>query len=143
MILNIKKIEENLLKIMSICIDTVNSIKVKKSELKVDGTLITETDKKIHSTIEKFLLKFDKNIPIISEEGQFIDQEFEQNLYWLIDPIDGTQSYSNGGLDYTINIALIDRGEPILGIIGHPPTKSIWFGSKDTAYKKIKKKILT
>ena len=73
-----------------------------------------------------FLLKFDKNIPIISEEGQFIDQEFEQNLYWLIDPIDGTQSYSNGGLDYTINIALIDR-EPILGIIGHPPTKSmVW-----------------
>ena len=86
------------------------------------------------------MLKFDKNIPIISE-GQFIDQEFEQNLYWLIDPIDGTQSYSNGGLDYTINIALIDRGEPILGIIGHPPTKSIWFGS-DTAYKKIKKKYL-
>ena len=144
MILNIKKIEESLIRIMSFCIDKVNSTKVKKSELKVDGTLITETDKKIHSTIEKFLLKFDKNIPIISEEGQFIDQEFEQNLYWLIDPIDGTQSYSNGGLDYTINIALIDRGEPILGIIGHPPTKSIWFGSKDTAYKKIKKKkILT
>ena len=140
MILDIKKIEENLLKIMSICIDTVNSIKVKKSELKVDGTLITETDKKIHNTIEKLLIKFDKNIPIISEEGKFIDQEFEQNLYWLIDPIDGTQSYYYGGLDYTINIALIDRGEPILGIIGHPPTKSIWFGSKDTAYKKIKKK---
>ena len=140
MILNIKKIEESLIRIMSFCIDKVNSTKVKKSELKADGTLITETDKKIHCTIEMFLLEFDKNIPIISEEGQFSDQEFEQNLYWLIDPIDGTQSYSIGGIDYTINIALIDRGEPILGVIGHPPSKSIWFGSKNTAYKKIKEK---
>ena len=57
----------------------------------------------------------------------------------MIDPID-SQSYSNGGLNYTINIALIDHGKPILGIIGHPPSNSIWFGSKDIAYKKLKKK---
>tara|TARA_Y100000589_G_scaffold331899_1_gene387797 strand:- start:4062 stop:4856 length:795 start_codon:yes stop_codon:yes gene_type:complete len=140
MIYDTKIIEEYLLKIMSVCIDTVNSIKIKKSELKKDGTVVTQADKRVHSTIEMFLLKFNSNIPIISEEGNFNDQDFEQNIYWLIDPIDGTQNYSNGGLNYTINIALIDQGEPVLGIIGHPPTKSIWFGSKDIAYKKINKK---
>ena len=140
MISKITKIEKGLLEIMSKCIDTVNSIKSKKAELKLDGSLITETDKKIHDMIEKFLLDFDLNIPVISEEGHFKETDFERNIYWLIDPIDGTQNYHKGELGYTINIALIDKGKPTIGIIGHPPSKSIWFGYKNVAYKKIKKK---
>lgn len=137
---NYEKVEENLLEIMVKCIDTVNAITVKRAKLKSDGSLITDADKKINNILNKFLNKIDINIPIISEEGKFSDREFEQNLYWLIDPIDGTQNYSNGGLAYTINIALIEKGVPILGIIGHPPTKSIWFGYQKIAYKKIKRK---
>ena len=52
---NVKEIEENLLKIMSDCMDKVNSIKMKKTEFKADGTIVTETDKKIHNAIEIFI----------------------------------------------------------------------------------------
>ena len=140
MISKIKKIEESLLEIMSKCMDTVNSTKSKKAELKVDGSLVTEADKKIHNMIENFLLDFDLNIPVISEEGHFNETDFKRNLYWLIDPIDGTQSYYKGGLGYTVNIALIYKGKPNLGIIGHPPSKSIWFGYDNIAYKKVNRK---
>ena len=46
--------------------------------------------------------------------------------YWLIDPIDGTRKHINGGNEFTINIALISKGNPIFGIIGHPPSNNIW-----------------
>ena len=56
---------------------------------------------------------------------------FLQDIYWLIDPIDGTSSFKRKLDGYTINIALIKNGIPILGIISHPPTNTIWFGSKE------------
>ena len=63
------------------------------------------------------------------------EEDFGKKLYWLIDPIDGTRSYNSGEKGYTINIALIKNGKPIIGIIGHPPSNMIWFGSKEIAYK--------
>lgn len=135
---DLKITEKDLFTIMVKLIHTVSLIKNKTGQLKVDGTLITETDKIIDNKIKEFLLSLNSNIPIISEEGKFNEKEFEQDLYWLIDPIDGTENYSKGGKSYTINIALIKNGKPFLGIIGHPPSKSIWYGCNNVAYKKIK-----
>ena len=56
-----------------------------------------------------------------------------KDVYWLIDPIDGTSSFARKLDGYTINIALIKDGDPILGIIAHPPTNTVWFGSKENA----------
>ena len=47
-----------------------------------------------------------------------------------IDPIDETSSFANKLDGYTINVALIEAGVPILGIIAHPPSNTIWFGSE-------------
>ena len=58
---------------------------------------------------------------------------FLQKIYWLVDPIDGTSSFAKNLNGYTINIALIKNSIPVLGIISHPPTNTIWFGSENNA----------
>ena len=58
----------------------------------------------------------------------------------VTDPIDGTQNYSNGGLNYTINIALIDQGEPVLGIIDILPQSQYGLDLKILLIKKLIKK---
>ena len=112
----------------------------KKIEKKKDGTFVTSVDKKIHQIIKKKLFSLYPSVPIISEEGKFRKEDFLKEFYWLIDPIDGTSSFIKGSDFYTINIALIFKGSPILGIIGNPPTNSIWYGCGHAGIK-IKNKI--
>ena len=59
-----------------------------------------------------------------------LDSYLEKS-YWIIDPIDGTSSYLNGGEEYTVNVALIVNGIPQIGLIVHPPSKKIWYAKKD------------
>ena len=137
-------VEKNLIKLMNEAINCINNEKDKTGSYKYDGTIITKADKLVDNIIKNYLEDFMPNIPIISEEGLYKDNDFIENIYWLIDPIDGTSSYSKGGDEFTVNIALIQDGFPILGLIAHPPTNSIWFGYKNFAYKiqNGKKKIL-
>ena len=72
-------------------------------------------------------------LALISEEGHFSESSFLDDCYWLIDPIDGTSNFAKNGKGYTVNIALIKEGIPILGIIGYPPTRTIWYGYKNKA----------
>ncbi|MAH89180.1 MAG: 3'(2'),5'-bisphosphate nucleotidase CysQ [Pelagibacterales bacterium] len=127
--------EKYLFQIIKKCFKELKSIRNIKAEYKMDGSVITTADKKIHNLVSESLLFISSDIRIISEEGNFKEEEFGEKLYWLIDPIDGTKSYFSGGKGYTINIALVKNGNPIIGIIGHPPTNSIWFGSNNIAYK--------
>lgn len=133
--ISLEYLEKNLLDIINESFLAIKCIKEIIVEYKNDGTQITEADKKIHKIITDKLSYFYNQIPIISEEGKFNERDFEKDIYWLIDPLDGTNSYSAGKEGYTINIALIQKGVPVLGIIGHPPSNSIWFGSKNTSYK--------
>ncbi len=127
--------EKYLIKLINKAIYCINNEKDKTGSYKHDGTIITKADKLVDNIIKTHLADFMPNIPIISEEGLYEDSDFTKNIYWLIDPIDGTASYSKGGDEFTVNIALIQDGFPILGVIGHPPTNSIWFGYKTFAYK--------
>ena len=128
-------IEKNLFEIMHKCFRIVIDKGDRKGTTKKDGTLVTQTDKDVDNAIKFFLENTYEDIPIISEEGYFKNEEFNQNLYWLVDPIDGTSSFIKGKDEYTINIALIEDGVPILGIIGHPPSNTLWFGYKNIAFK--------
>ena len=131
-------LKNNLFLLIKDCMSIALKIVDIQESKKKDGTIITKADKDIHSLITKRLSELYPNIPVISEEGKFDKNSFSQNIYWLIDPIDGTSSFAKGYDGYTVNIALIKNGFPQLGIVGNPPTNTIWYGEKNEAVVNIK-----
>lgn len=105
------------------------------SEIKDDGTPITIADKKANDIIIISLKQTE--LPIISEESRiagFSERE-KWNYYWLIDPIDGTKEFINKNDEFTVNIALMQKGNPVAGVIFAPALKQLYFGIiNDSAY---------
>ena len=99
------------------------------SEIKSDGSPVTEADFKANELILDSLKKITPNIPIISEETYTKDTIVSDQPYWLVDPLDGTKEFINKSNDFTVNIALIEESIPIFGIIAAPVTGTIWYGS--------------
>ena len=110
---------------------------------KDDNSPLTEADKASNAVIEKELKKLTPSIPILSEEGKDIKFRTRQkwNLFWLIDPLDGTKEFIKRNGEFTVNIALISDGEPILGIVFAPVLDTIWYGDiKKGSFKSKKNK---
>ena len=126
-------LKENLFFLVNKCIKIALEERYKEIKKKKDGSIITKADNEIHSCIFNELLALYPDIPIISEEGKFEEKSFTNKAYWLIDPIDGSSSYARGKSDYTINIAFIKDGIPLMGIIAHPPSNTIWYGKNKYA----------
>jgi len=116
-----------------------------KTEIKDDGTPVTIADKKADEFIHNNLKKNFSNIPILSEERKIPANCYGKNLHWIIDPLDGTKSFIEGGEDFSVCISLVINQSPILGCITHPPTLHTWTGGKiigsEKHYKKNKKNI--
>ena len=72
-------------------------------------------------------------IPILSEEGQEINysDRKEWNLFWLIAPLDGTKEFIKRNGEFTVNIALIENGQPIAGVVYAPTKNTFWYGARD------------
>lgn len=112
----------------------------KKLEIQVksDNTPVTVADLKAHTVIVEKLQTLTPNIPILSEEDADIDYEVRRgwHRYWLIDPLDGTKEFIHETDEFTVNIALIDNGKAVLGVIYAPVLQSLYFASKGFgAYK--------
>lgn len=97
-------------------------------EIKDDKSPLTEADKKANDVINSFLK--DTDIPIISEENKQTDFETRNqwSTCWVVDPVDGTKEFIKRNGEFTVNIALISKGKPLLGVIYVPATKTIYFG---------------
>ncbi len=107
-------------------------------KLKSDDSPLTLADQKAHKIIVEHLSK--TNIPILSEEGKNIPYKERSNwdLYWLVDPLDGTKEFIKRNDEFTVNIALIKKDTPVLGVIYVPVTKDLYFSEKGIgAYKAI------
>lgn len=89
---------------------------------KQDNSPVTEADWQAHTHIEEALNRLTPHIPQLSEESRQIPYTTRSlwNEYWLIDPLDGTKEFIAGTAEYTINIALIRHGVPIMGVIHAP-----------------------
>jgi len=85
---------------------------------KADNSKVSSSDIAISSLIQQTLLQIVPNIPIVCEEGKVRD--FENDMFFLIDPIDGTSSFINNSVEFCINIALIKNQKPIFGLIYAP-----------------------
>lgn len=96
-------------------------------ELKDDKSPLTEADKKANEIINSFLIP--TQIPIISEESkqtEFIIRK-TWNTCWVVDPVDGTKEFIKRNGEFTVNIALVSNGKPVLGVIYVPATKVLYF----------------
>lgn len=91
-------------------------------EYKEDESPVTDADLAAHKIIVAGLSELTPQLPILSEENASIDwQERQQwQQYWLVDPIDGTKEFIKKNGEFTVNIALIDNGKPILGVVRAP-----------------------
>jgi len=98
-------------------------------EIKKDKSPLTRADKLSHDIIFKQLERLTPDIAILSEEGANIpyDQRKLWRNYWLIDPIDGTKEFINRNGEFTINIALIDQAQPVLGVVFAPAKGLLYY----------------
>jgi 3'(2'), 5'-bisphosphate nucleotidase len=106
-------------------------------EFKKDSSPLTIADKKANDIIEKYLLT--TNIPILSEEGRHAPYQERKNwnLVWIVDPLDGTKEFIKKNGEFTVNIALVKNGIPIIGVIYVPVSKCLYFASYQGSFKEL------
>jgi 3'(2'), 5'-bisphosphate nucleotidase len=91
-------------------------------EYKADESPVTDADLAAHKVIVNGLKQLTPDIPILSEESADISWDVRQTWqrYWLVDPIDGTKEFIKKNGEFTVNIALIENGKPILAVVDAP-----------------------
>ncbi len=107
-------------------------------EYKEDDSPLTEADTKANEIICSALEELYPNIPIMSEENKQTAYEVRKHweYYWCIDPIDGTKEFIKKNDEFTINIALIYKDTPILGVVYAPAIDEMYKAKKgEGAYK--------
>ena len=99
---------------------------------KSDGSPLTQADMASERVIAAELRPLDPSIPYLSEESAPTSYETrrEWRRFWLVDPLDGTKEFIKRTHEFTINIALIEDGEPVLGVIVAPAVGSVYYASK-------------
>ncbi len=94
---------------------------------KADKSPVTAADQAAHDIISSFLSK--TGFPIVSEEGDMKEGPITYSAFWLVDPLDGTKEFIKKRNEFTVNIAFIEHGVAIAGVIGIPMEATIWVGS--------------
>ncbi|MBQ6190741.1 MAG: 3'(2'),5'-bisphosphate nucleotidase CysQ [Bacteroidaceae bacterium] len=97
-------------------------------EEKSDKSPLTRADRAAHKCIVRHLSQ--TGIPILSEEGAHLpyEERKEWHRLWVVDPLDGTKEFIKKNGEFTVNIALVEDGSPVLGVILVPVTGMIYFG---------------
>jgi 3'(2'), 5'-bisphosphate nucleotidase len=97
-------------------------------EMKADNSPLTLADRAAHDCIIEHLKP--SGYPVLSEEGAEIPYEERKDWHrmWIIDPLDGTKEFIKRNGEFTVNIALIEDGKPIMGIIFAPTACTIYGG---------------
>ncbi len=110
-------------------------------EYKDDRSPLTEADLFSHRTISRELARLEPSLPILSEESA--DVAFSERRawerYWLVDPLDGTREFVNRRDDFTVNVALIHRQRPVLGVVYVPVEESCYMATLGSGARKREK----
>src|SRR5580704_7370681 len=97
-------------------------------EGKADGSPVTEADLAADRVIALGLRELAPKIPVLSEERVHSAHPPYRGSFFLIDPLDGTKEFVAGRSEFTVNLALVTQGTPLLGIVGAPAMGLIWRG---------------
>lgn len=108
-------------------------------EIKSDNSPLTIADKNANTVINSFLIRTE--IPIISEENKQLpyNDRKDWETCWMVDPLDGTKEFVKRNGEFTVNIALIHKNTPVLGVIYVPVTKTLYYGivEENKGYKMV------
>jgi len=106
-------------------------------EIKDDKSPLTDADKRANDVINSFLIP--TKIPIISEENKQTDYAIRKtwDTCWVVDPVDGTKEFIKRNGEFTVNIALVTEGKPVLGVIYVPDSKVLYYAcvTKNQGFK--------
>lgn len=102
-------------------------------QTKADASPLTAADLAAQQVIVDALNKLDPRLPIMSEEARTAAWSERQHWtrFWLVDPLDGTREFVKRNGEFTVNIALIDQGESVLGAVLAPVTGDLYIAAKD------------
>ncbi len=103
---------------------------------KVDDSPVTAADIAAHTIILQGLQSLTPDIPVLSEEDPqswAVRQNWER--YWLVDPLDGTKEFLKRNGEFTVNIALIEKGKAVLGVVYAPVLKIMYSAAEGKAWK--------
>ena len=97
---------------------------------KADASPVTAADMAAHHILNDGLLAIAPDIPVLSEEAADIalSERGQWNRWWLVDPLDGTKEFIAGTEEFTVNVALIEQGRVVFGVVGIPATGQCYFG---------------
>lgn len=121
--------------IMSIYLDPAVDFEL---EAKDDNSPLTKADLAANTIICDHLAKLNPSYPIISEENKQVSYEERKDYeyFWLVDPLDGTKEFIKKNGEFTVNIALIHKQRPVLGIVYVPAKDTLFYGMEGMgAYK--------
>lgn len=135
--------------VVDICVDAGNAIleiynsddfvNATDVQTKGDDSPLTKADLAAHKRIVAALEKLTPEIPILSEESASVDWPTRKSWqrYWLVDPLDGTKEFIKRNGEFTVNIALIDTHEAVLGVVHVPAKNETYYAARDVgAYKR-------
>ena len=99
---------------------------------KDDRSPLTEADLAAHRSISEGLRECCPQLPVLSEESVDIPWEVrsEWKTFWLVDPLDGTREFIKRNGEFTVNIALIDDHEPVIGVVYAPALGLTWYAAR-------------
>lgn len=97
---------------------------------KSDASPVTSADLAAHQVLADGLRALDPTIPVLSEEDCEIalSERERWQRWWLVDPLDGTKEFIAGSEEFTVNVALIERGRVLFGVVGIPCSGRCYYG---------------
>jgi 3'(2'), 5'-bisphosphate nucleotidase len=102
-----------------------------EASTKDDDSPLTEADLRAHRLIDAALAALPPRLPVLSEESAEVVAWKERSTwrrYWLVDPLDGTKEFVARNGEFTVNIALIEDGRPVLGVVHIPVSDTTYSG---------------
>jgi 3'(2'),5'-bisphosphate nucleotidase len=101
-------------------------------ERKADQSPVTAADRAAHTIIARELAAWQPSIPVVSEEGTIptAAERAGWSRFWLVDPLDGTKEFISRNGEFTVNIALIEHGVPVLGVIYAPALDLMYYAGE-------------
>ena len=108
-------------------------------EMKSDDSPLTRADLASHAVIVEALARHFPEIPVLSEEGSLppFSERQSWSRYFLIDPLDGTKEFIARNGEFTVNIALVEHGRPVVGVVYHPVNDTLYVGVEGAGAWKI------
>ncbi|PPU76959.1 MULTISPECIES: 3'(2'),5'-bisphosphate nucleotidase CysQ [Xanthomonas] len=108
-------------------------------EIKDDASPLTQADLAANRVIVEGLRRITPDVPVLSEESAHVawaDRQYWTS-YWLVDPLDGTREFVKRNGEFSVNIALIHMGAPVLGVVQAPVDGRVWYAARgENAYRR-------